>query len=167
MKRNLLVMLIVALILGACSGREMETHEPWARAALQGENSVVYMIVHNHTNTDDVLLGASTDVAQAVEIHETVMSDDGVMRMIPQASIPLAAGDELEFEPGGLHIMLVNVNRDLNMGDQIILTLHFENYADITLNVPVSDAAHMDDSHDMPQGTFLRPISFNTYKEKT
>jgi copper(I)-binding protein len=142
--------LIGMLFLSACGSKVIEVHEPWARAAAKGENGVVYMILHNHTSVDDELLGASSDVAQAVEIHESRMSDDGVMQMIQQDSIPLGAGEEVEFGPGGLHIMLVNLNRDLAAGEQITLTLHFAKYQDITLSIPVQDAAGMDGSHQMP-----------------
>jgi copper(I)-binding protein len=150
MKRVLLFVLMSMQFLSACGSKVIEVHEPWARNALKGENGVVYMTLHNHTSVNAELLGASSDAAQAVEIHESRMSDDGVMQMIPQDSVPLAAGEEVEFKPGGLHIMLVDLNQDLVTGDHITLTLHFANYADITLSVPVQDATGMDDSHHMP-----------------
>jgi len=150
MKRFSSMMLMSMLLLSACGSKVIEVHEPWARTAAKGENGVVYMILHNHTSVDDQLLGASSDTAQAVEIHESRMSDNGVMQMIPRDSVPLGAGEEVEFNPGGLHIMLVDLNRDLAAGDQISLTLHFANYADVTLSVPVQDASGMDGSHHMP-----------------
>jgi copper(I)-binding protein len=149
MKRIVIVLLALSLFLSACGSRELEIHDPWARSALQGENGVIYLIVHNHTAKDDVLLSASSDIAQAVEIHETSMTDDGVMQMAPVSSIPLAAGEEIEFQPGGLHIMLVGLNRDLKTGETITLTLHFEKHADIIVQVPVMDMSDMDGSHDM------------------
>ncbi len=148
MKHTFIVLLTLSLFLSACGSRELEAHEPWARSALQSENGVIYLIVHNHTDIDDVLLSASSDVAQAVEMHESSMSDDGVMQMTPLESIPLAAGAEIEFQPGGLHIMLVSLNHDLKTGERITLTLHFEKHADIVLEVPVMDVASMEGSHD-------------------
>src|SRR5690349_3057570 len=119
MKRIVIVIFTMALFLSACGSTEMEVHEPWARSALQGENGVVYMILHNHSDMDDALLSASSDVAEAVEIHESSMTDDGVMQMAPVETVSLAAGQEIEFEPGGLHIMLVNLKQDLHAGDVI------------------------------------------------
>jgi copper(I)-binding protein len=150
MKRIAILIWIAALSLSACKSRELEAHEPWARSAARGGNGVVYLILHNHMDVDDEFTGASSDVAEAVEIHETIMSDDGVMQMVPQAFIPLAADAELIFEPGGLHIMLVNLNRDLKSGETFTLTLHFRDHADLRLDVHVEDAAGMDPSHDMP-----------------
>ncbi len=47
----------------------------------------------------------------------------------------------------------IGLKQDLNVGDNITLTLHFKNYEDITLTVPVQDAADMGapgmDGHNM------------------
>src|SRR5689334_7274578 len=146
MKRLLIFTLIAAALLSACGSNELEVHEPWARSASQGENGVVYLILHNHSDVDDELTGASSDVAEAVEIHESVLSADGVMQMVSQAIVPLGTGEEVEFHPGGLHIMLVNLKSDLKVGETLTLTLHFKNHADIVLSVPVQDTPGMDDS---------------------
>jgi copper(I)-binding protein len=150
MKRIAILIWIAAFLLSACKSRGLEAHEPWARSAATGGNGVVYLILHNHTDAGDELTGASSQVAEAVEIHKTIMSDDGVMQMVPQAFIPLVGNGELIFEPGGLHIMLVNLNRDLKSGETFPLTLHFRDHADLLLDVQVRDAAGMQDSHHMP-----------------
>jgi copper(I)-binding protein len=150
MKRVLIIGLLGILILSACNtSTEIETHEPWTRPAAQGGNGAVYMILHNHTDVADELVGASSDVAEAVDIHESKMDDNGVMQMTQLSAIPLDADAEVEFKPGGLHIMLIGLKQDLNFGDQITLTLQFKNRENIILTVPVMDGADME-GHDMP-----------------
>jgi len=100
-------------------------------------------MLSNGTAQDDALIGASSDVAAAVEVHLSKMGDDGTMQMIPQESVALPAGGELELKPGSYHIMIIGLVKDLNVGDEITLTLHFENHEDITLTVPVKEAADM------------------------
>lgn len=140
MKKIFMFLLLGALLLGACSQVEdVEAHEYWARPAAMGGTSAVYMMLHNHTKNDDVLIGASTDVAEAAELHLSAMDANGVMTMTPQSQIDLPAGGEIEFQPGGYHIMLVNLKKDLNVGDKITLVLHFKNHEDITLTVPVQE----------------------------
>ena len=39
--------------------------------------------------------------------------------------------------------MLIGLKQDLNVGDEITITLHFQNSEDVTLTVPVKDAAEM------------------------
>lgn len=158
MKRLIGFLLAGLLLLSACGGAEegegVEVHDPWGRAAPQGDNSAVYLLVHNHTAQDDELIGASSEAAEAVEIHKSIMGADGVMRMVPQSAVPLPADGEVEFTPGGLHIMLVGLKLDLKVGDSIQVTLHFKSHEDILLTVPVMDAADMDaagmDDHKIP-----------------
>jgi copper(I)-binding protein len=154
MKQSMIILALVALFLSACgaAGGDIEVHEPWARAAMAGEISAAYMIVHNHSSSSDALIGASSDAADAVEIHLSQMGANGEMQMIPQESVPLAAGEEAVFQPGGLHIMLIGLKKDLKAGDTIQVTLHFKNHADITVDVPVQEMEGMDgmDHQHMP-----------------
>ena len=148
MKRILMLVLAGMLLLNACSttgdeGTDIEAHDYWARAALKDGNGAAYMLIHNHTEADDELTGVSSDVATAAEIHLSQMSSDGTMQMIPQESISLPADADVELKPGGYHIMLIGLKQDLKAGDEITLTLHFKTHEDITLTIPVLDAANM------------------------
>lgn len=149
MKKVLLFVLVGMLVLSACGGgmaadgEGVEAHDFWARAALKDGNSAAYMLLHNHGTEDDALVGASSDVATAVEIHLSQMKDDGTMEMIQQEAIALPADGEVELKPGSYHVMFIGLTRDLNTGDEITLTLHFQNAEDVTLTVPVMDAAEM------------------------
>jgi copper(I)-binding protein len=142
MMKNLILLLTGALLVSACAttntaGADLEVRSAWARIAIQDGNSAAYMILQNHTETDDELIGVSSDIATAVEIHLSQMKTDGTMEMIKQESIPLPAGGELELKPGSYHVMLFGLKQELKAGDQITLTLHFKHHEDITLTVPV------------------------------
>jgi copper(I)-binding protein len=142
MRKNLVLFLTAMLLVSACAaantgGTDLEVSNAWARIAIQGGNSAAYLLLQNHTQTDDELSGASSDIAAAVEIHLSQMKTDGTMEMIKQESIPLPAGSELELKPGSYHIMLFGLKQELKVGDQIALTLHFKHHEDITLTVPV------------------------------
>jgi copper(I)-binding protein len=77
-----------------------------------------------------------------VEMHQTSMDGD-IMRMRQVMSVPIEANGSVEFAPGGYHAMLVEIKRDLNVRDQIQITLHFSDHEDITMNIPVTE--HDDD----------------------
>ena len=141
MKKVLMLALMGLLLLSACgAGEKIEAHDAWARAAVQGENSAIYLLLHNHTAEDDELLSASTDAAGIVELHESRMvAGTDMMEMVPQASVPLPADGEVEFKPGGLHIMLIGLTRDLKVGDEISLTLTFKSGLTLSLTVPVEE----------------------------
>jgi copper(I)-binding protein len=162
MKRIFVMVLAGAMLLSACGGgmtseeggEGVEAHDFWIRTGMQDGNSAAYMLLHNHTDQDVALIGASSDVATAVEIHLSSMSADGTMQMAQQESIAIPAGEELELKPGSYHVMFIGLTKDLVAGDEVTLTLHFDGYDDVTLTVPVKDAADMGgsgmDGHNMP-----------------
>ncbi len=146
------IVLLGALILSACGGShgDIEVHEPWSRPAFQDGTGAVYFELHNHAETGDELLGVSTDIAEAAELHLSSVDENGVMQMQMQASIPLGPDADVLFAPGGLHIMLVGLKQDLAPGDTFDVTLRFKTHEDITLTVTVLDESgsmDMDDSH--------------------
>lgn len=126
----------------------------WARAASAGTNSAVYMHIVNHGPDDLIIVGAAADVAERVEIHQTTMEMamvDGrlsqVMRMehVPELVVP--AGSAVELAPGGLHVMLITLTRELEEGDAFELTLFTKDGGAIAVHVPVTvfGPAAMDD----------------------
>jgi copper(I)-binding protein len=138
-KQILILVLAGALSFSACGGdKGIEVREAWVRPAAQGENGAVYFVIHNLDPNADTLTGVSSDVADAAEMHESKMSGD-VMQMQQLDSVPIERSAEIKFEPGGLHLMLVGLKRDLKVGEEIDITLHFKNFEDIKVTVPVSD----------------------------
>lgn len=151
MKKIFVFVLAGALLLSACGGgmtedehgEGVEAHDYWARAAMAGGNSAVYMLLHNHSTEGDTLLSASSDVAEAVELHLSQMNADGTMAMVQQEKIDLPADGEVELKPGSYHIMLIGLKQELVVGSEITITLTFEHAGEITLTVPVKDTAEM------------------------
>lgn len=133
--------LIIILLLSACSNLNdtLTANDAWARPAFKGENGAVYFVIKNRTDLDEKILSASTDISSNAEPHMTMESSQGVMSMTMQEAIEISAGDDLKFEPGGLHIMLVHLNRDLKVGDIFTLILNFENIGEIQLQVEVKE----------------------------
>ncbi|MEW5829058.1 MAG: copper chaperone PCu(A)C [Chloroflexota bacterium] len=134
------VLLLTIFLLSACGTTgEFKVMDAWARPAASGENGAVYFIISNATDTDDILLSASTDVASAAEVHMSMMDDNGVMSMQMQGSVQVSSGESVTFKPGGLHIMLIGLNRELKVGDTFILTLQFEKAGEIAVQVEVRE----------------------------
>lgn len=114
----------------------IEVQDPWARAALKGRTGAAYMTLVNPTDTPDRLLKAASDVAETVELHAH-LHEGGVMRMRPVQAIEVHPGEPAMLAPGGLHVMLIGLKRDLRQGETIRLTLTFEMAGEITVEVPV------------------------------
>jgi hypothetical protein len=97
----------------------------------------VFMRLVNEGNEADRLLGGTTDVAKVVEIHETVMQDDIMkMQMLPDG-LEVPANGEVVLKPGGYHVMLIGMQRDLNVGDTFTIELQFEKSGTVTVEPQV------------------------------
>jgi len=128
---------IFALGLSACGPNALRVDEAWARPGITGGNSAAYFVIDNPTGTEDVLLSASSPVSPNAEMHRSQMDENGAMEMQQQASVPVPAHSKVEFQPGDLHVMLIDLPQDLNAGETISLTLTFQNAGEIELSVPV------------------------------
>jgi copper(I)-binding protein len=134
------LLLPVLLILASCDNQteSIQVEGSWARPAQAGANSAVYFVLTNRYE-DDTLLGASSSVANMTQIHATLIDEEGQASMQHQEELDVPAGAVITFRPGGLHVMLMNLNSDLAEGDTIQVTLTFENYGELTIDVPVEN----------------------------
>lgn len=103
-------------------------------------NTAAYLTLLNSGGEDLALTGVSSPAAASASLHETV-SEEGRMTMRPVASAPLPAGGELRLEAGGLHVMLMGLRAPLAPGDEVELTLSFDDGSAVTVSLPVSSAA--------------------------
>jgi copper(I)-binding protein len=239
-----LLLFAIMLIVGCTQARELSVEDIWARPGIQDANSAVYFVVANTSGETDTLLSAESEIASAVELHESMLKpvdegqggmakpvedrsnkvmeahhhdthhedgdieyqeyengencedhqdegehhdahhEDGdmdcqehedsencedqhgecedhddhhgsevvgnsmegsmgadiageVMMMVQQENVPVGAQSQIEFKPGGLHVMLIGLNQDLKPGETFQVTLNFEKAGPITMDVPV------------------------------
>ncbi len=145
MKKIVMFVLAGMFLLNACGpkGEGVQADGYWVRSGMKDGNSAAYMMLTNYTDADVALVGVSSDVAAAVEVHLSSVDANGVMQMTKQDSVVIPAGKALELKPGSYHVMIIGLTKDLNVGDEVTLTLHFDGYQDITVTAPVKDAADM------------------------
>ncbi len=142
-----LLLLILALPLSAMAHdfklKDLTIDHPWARAtAGQAPNGAAYMTFTNDGKTADYLVGAASDVAKRVELHQHLMND-GVMQMRQVKEVQVAPGDPTVMEPGGLHVMLIGLKAPLKEGAHFPLTLTFKEAGEITVTVAVGSVGAM------------------------
>ena len=157
-----LVFLLMLVLLAACggpSGPQIRVEDVWARPAMAMEGmqpaepsegamgsergmagtGAVFMLLANEGDEPDRLVGGQTEVATVVEIHETKMEGEIMkMQMLPEG-LEIAAKGEVLLKPGGYHIMLIGLQRDLKPGDTFSLELQFEKSGAITVEPEVRE----------------------------
>jgi hypothetical protein len=121
---------------------DLTIDEPWARATAPSQpTGAAYLTVTNAGETDRII-AAATPIAGRVELHTHAMDDAGVMRMREVEAIELPAGETTALEPGGLHVMLFELESNLVEGETFPLTLSLENGGEIELEVQVQPVTY-------------------------
>ena len=108
------------------SAGQLVIAHPWAPPTLGKQRiGVVYFTLRNQGPDMDRLLAIDLPDGGQAQMHDSQMQD-GVMRMRPADAVLIPAGGELVLQPGGMHVMLMDLPGPLIEGDGLKLILRFE-----------------------------------------
>lgn len=113
----------------------------WARPAdtTGAARSAAYFTLRNRGEEPERLVGVRTGIARVAEVHQS-LAEDGVMRMRPvSGGVEVAPGTAVAFEPGGYHVMLIDLQRPLRPGDRFALVLRLEPAGEREVEVEVRE----------------------------
>lgn len=133
------LLLLPALTVQA-GGDKVRIEGAWARATAPGQAvGAAYMTL---TSRDDLtLIKVESPAAEFVEIHKMSMRN-GIMEMRMLEELKLPAGQTVKLEPGGFHLMFIDLKKPLQDGTSVAFTLHLKDAAGKTslqgVSVPVS-----------------------------
>jgi copper(I)-binding protein len=114
-------------------------NHPWARPTPPGlKVTAVYFDIRNNASTPDRLVGWTSSSAMRAELHETRI-EGGMAKMRPVSALVLPANGRVKAEPGGLHLMLMELKQPLKVGDRIPVTLKFERAGSVNVEAVVED----------------------------
>jgi copper(I)-binding protein len=150
MKLHITLEIVLATLLVTACARvtapedpQIEIEDPWVRAVpamnmqleddsssdstshMGGDTSAAYMTLRNNGKAADRLIGVQSDAAEIVEMHTTQTTND-VSMMAKVENIEIPAQGKVTLEPGGTHLMLIRLRRELSAGEKVQLTLDFE-----------------------------------------
>jgi copper(I)-binding protein len=132
------------------TGSGLTLVDGWAKAADRpGPTAMtaVFGTLRNPADRDVGVTGGSSPAATRVELHETVRTESGEMRMQPKdGGLVVPAGGELVLEPGGTHVMLLGLTRGLANGATVPVTLT-TTAGEVTVTVPVRTFAGAQESY--------------------
>ncbi|MFC0004852.1 copper chaperone PCu(A)C [Micromonospora siamensis] len=97
--------------------------DPWVKAADKGMTAAFGTLV-NDGDADVTITGAATDVSP-MELHEMTMKDGKMVMQPKKGGIVVKAHSRATLEPGGDHLMLMNLAKPVRAGDELSFTLTF------------------------------------------
>ncbi len=135
--RKIAVLLTSLLVLAGCASPEtIVANDLWVKSSemsVQGGMTAVYGTLTNDSSEDIVLVGGATDLAGLVEVHEMAMINGEMKMQEIDGGLLIPAGQSIELEPGGNHLMLMQLTRDLLAGDEINVTFSFDGAGDLVV----------------------------------
>lgn len=152
---SIFFLLLLFISFTATAADKLEAHDAWVREAPPTVSVMAaYLTLHNHSTKTFTLVSLSSPEFKRVEMHRTE-EHDGMSKMIPVSRVMLSPKGSVSFQPGGMHLMLMNPKRHFKAGDKIHITLFFSDESSMNVTLPVKKATmgsghHMHgDEHDM------------------
>lgn len=142
------VLLFTILLFSGC-GDEPKKNPPqksdsdkiqnWARPGVQGQMSGAYFVYKNPLSSADTLISVYSPQAKMTQIHESYTTEDGLAGMREKKEIVVHSDETLVLKQGGLHVMLMNLKKDLSENDSVEVALEFTKAGTVKLKLPVKN----------------------------
>lgn len=118
---------------------EISVENPYVRLVPHSAQATgAFMVIRNAGAEKVKVVGAESKLSQLTELH-THINEGGMMKMRSVPSFEIPAGGETVLKPGGLHVMLIGLQKKLEEGEQIDLTLVFEDGSRKAVKAVVKD----------------------------
>ncbi|MEV4118789.1 copper chaperone PCu(A)C [Micromonospora sp. NPDC049645] len=97
--------------------------DPWVKAADDGMTAAFATLV-NDADTDVTITGVASELSP-MELHEMAMENGKMVMRAKPGGVVVKAKSTHVLEPGGDHLMLMNVKQPVRAGDELTFTLTF------------------------------------------
>jgi copper(I)-binding protein len=129
-------LLILGLTVAGAATPALLASDAWLRATPGTDVAAVYLTLRNSGTEPVTVIGVRSPQAQAAMIHESQLTGtQSAMR--PRATLSIAPGETVRFEPGGLHVMLHMLSRPLSAGEELPLVLLLQGGGTLTVTAHV------------------------------
>ncbi|MEM9256691.1 MAG: copper chaperone PCu(A)C [Pseudomonadota bacterium] len=126
---------------------ELQISDAWVRALPPSQNNTAaYMTLFNAGIEPARVISVTSDLAGRVEIHRS-QHVDGYMRMEQLDDLTVPAGARVLLEPGGTHLMLLDVERMPAPGETVRICLTAQVMDEVCTDAPVRKGADVPNPH--------------------
>lgn len=145
---------VVLTTLAACSSDEGEApsaditiEDAWVKASDEGMTSAFGTLSYDGAEPI-AITSVTSPAANRVELHETIMGEDGQMMMQEiSGGFTIDAGGELLLEPGGDHFMLMGLIQPIEPGDVVTFAATLDNGDTFTFEATAKSYAGANESY--------------------
>lgn len=125
----------------ASADADVVVERAWTRATdADNRSAAIYFTLRNIGQATVDLIGVRTDRASIETLHKTTINTKGVVRMSAMPELRVDSGETFMLEPGGMHVMLIDLETPLIEGETLPLRLKFYDGDDLIVEVPILGA---------------------------
>lgn len=121
--------------------------DTWVKAADDGMTAA-FGVITNTGGHDVTIVGAHSDATSEIQLHEVV---NDTMRQVDGGFV-IPAGGTLTLEPGGYHLMFMDVPSPISAGDDITIILELEDGSELTFTAIAKDFSGGNETYDDGMG---------------
>lgn len=137
--------LVTSFLLISLLAPKVTVTSNWLRPNSEGMNTAVYAKITNNSDKADTLYAVECDLAKVTEIHESY-EDNGKTGMRKVDFIVIPAKKSVTLKPGGMHIMLIKLKKDIVKGKKYSLTYKFKKAGKVKVSAVSSEKAPANDT---------------------
>lgn len=132
----------------APAGDVVTIEDAWVKSADEGM-SAAFGVLENTGDADVTVVSVASDSSSMLELHETVENEAGEMIMREfEGGFVIPAGEDFILEPGGNHIMLMDLAAPLLAGHEATFTLTFSDDSTYEFTAPIKDYSGANENYE-------------------
>ena len=144
---------------------EVTIADTWIRAT-EGTSdptmTAAFGVLTNHTDRQQTVVSATNSASDHTELHEMAM-DNGAMVMRPVAGgITVPADGSTSLEPGGLHVMVMNLSSPIKPGDEVTVVLTLDDGSTVPFTAVAKEFAGAQESYSPSTGDGMGGMDMGT-----
>lgn len=113
-------------------------------------------VVNPSEQTVKLTAADCSSVAGMTQIHEMVSVNGKMVMQEAKGGVDVPAGSHLHLKPGGYHVMLMQLNKKLPVGDEVTCTLSFSTGQQIKVTSSVKKFTEEEDHYHSPSPSTTR-----------
>ncbi|MGI9824427.1 copper chaperone PCu(A)C [Agromyces sp. Marseille-Q5079] len=121
--------------------------DAWIKSA-DSDMTAGFGVIENTGTADVTIESATAEFANMIELHETVETEGGEMKMQPkEGGFVIEPGDSLTLQPGGDHLMIMDLTEKLSAGSDLTILLEFSDGSTTEFDAVVKDYSGANESY--------------------
>ena len=129
----------VSMAIPAFAEGTITVDDAYARSSGKSAKAgAAFMMIQNQGDTDDRLVGVTSEAAARVELHTHKVDDNGVAKMVHvEEGFAIPAGATHMLKRGGDHVMFMGLTAPFEQDAMVPVTLIFETAGEVEIKIPV------------------------------